>query len=143
MSIMPRRLLNRSLLIWSLILSSAILNGALREVLLIPHLPIFAAMFFSGLLLCTLIVLITWLSMPWFGKHAARTFWCLGVEWLLLTLAFEWSFGLFVQHYTWQTLLQAYVFKDANLWPVVLVVTLCAPIVVARWRQHIVNGSAL
>ncbi len=134
---MSFRLLTKALLIWLMILCAAILNGALREALLIPCLPLLSAMMISGLLLCVLIVGLTWLSSPWFGQQSARTFWRVGVLWLLSTLIFEWSFGLFVQHQTWQALLAAYQFTNGNLWSVVLIVTLCAPVLVARWRKQI------
>jgi hypothetical protein len=39
-----------------------------------------------------------------------------------------------VQHKTWEELWAAYTFADGNLWPLVLVVVLLAPPVMAAWR---------
>jgi hypothetical protein len=50
-----------------------------------------------------------------------------------LTLAFELSFGLF-QGKSWPVLLEAYTFKDGNVWPIVLLITAVAPCIVGRLR---------
>jgi hypothetical protein len=50
----------------------------------------------------------------------------IGLGWLALTLIFEFSFGLW-QGKSLQVLLEAYTFKDGNIWPVILVVTVLAP----------------
>jgi hypothetical protein len=56
----------------------------------------------------------------------------IGTFWFCLTLAFEFGFGHLVQHKSWPDLLQAYTFKDGNIGPLVLLVTLLAP-AVAAW----------
>lgn len=59
--------------------------------------------------------------------------WGIGFCWLILTLAFEFSFGLW-QGKSWQVLVEAYAFKEGNIWPVVLLVTVLAPYLAARLR---------
>ncbi len=56
-----------------------------------------------------------------------------GLGWLVLTLIFEFGFGL-LRGKSLPELLQAYTFTDGNLWPVVLVVTVFAPWLAARLR---------
>ncbi|MGB1950071.1 MAG: hypothetical protein ACPHQ9_04820 [Marinobacter sp.] len=58
----------------------------------------------------------------------------MGFGWLALTLSFEFSFGL-AQGKSWPVILEAYTFKDGNLWPVVLAVTTCAPFIAAKMRH--------
>ena len=41
-----------------------------------------------------------------------------------------------VQHQSWQQLVEAYTFKDGNLWPLVLVVTFVAPLLAVRVRSR-------
>lgn len=57
----------------------------------------------------------------------------MGLGGLALTLVFEFSFGLW-QGESWPVLLEAYSFKDGNIWPVVLAVTALAPYIATRLR---------
>ncbi|MEQ9547444.1 MAG: hypothetical protein RIK85_15685 [Marinobacter sp.] len=68
-------------------------------------------------------------------------FWLVGFGWLALTLAFEFSFGL-AQGKSWPVMLEAYTFRDGNLWPIVLVVTACAPFIAARVRRKATGSAA-
>lgn len=127
-------LLLESLVAWLIILGLAIANGALREAVLIPALGKPGGLVLSGVLLSALVALVAYglvrVSKGVTVSQGLR----IGFLWLGLTLAFEFAFGRFVQHQTWAQLLEAYAFKDGNLWPVVLAVTLLAPPVAARFR---------
>ena len=127
-------LLLRSLLAWLVILALAIANGVLREELLIPALGKPGALVLSGVLLSVLIVLVAYGLVRFVRDLTASQCLRIGVLWLGLTLAFEFSFGRYVQHKSWAELLDAYAFKDGNIWPVVLVVTLLAPYLALRLR---------
>lgn len=124
----------KSAAIWLLILGCAVLNGALREVVLVPHLGKPGALVLSGILLSACIVLVSLGSIRWLGRLGTSRALLVGLFWLCLTLAFEFGFGRLVQHRTWSELLEAYTFKDGNIWPLVLVVTLFAPLLAARLR---------
>lgn len=126
-------LIAKSLTIWLVILFCAVANGALREGVLIPHLGKAPGFFLSGVLLSALILVITFLALPWLGAHRQAQLIGLGAFWLALTLVFEISFGRF-QGKPWAVILEAYTFKDGNIWPVVLLVTAAAPCVAARLR---------
>lgn len=126
-------LIAKSLTIWLVILVCAVANGALRESVLIPHLGKAPGFLLSGVLLSALILVITFLALPWLGVHRPAQLIGIGVFWLVLTLVFELSFGRF-QGKPWATILEAYTFKDGNIWPVVLLVTAAAPYVAARLR---------
>jgi hypothetical protein len=52
-------------------------------------------------------------------------------------VAFEFTFGRLVQGKPWPQLLEAYTFKDGNIWPLVLLVTTLAPWIAARLRKWI------
>jgi len=124
----------KSLAVWLLILLGAIANGGLREAVLLPHLGPTPAYVLSGVLLMGVILGAARGSLRWLGVHnpsqALRT----GALWLLLTLCFEFGFGRFVQGQPWPELLEAYTFRDGNLWPLVLLVTLFAPLIALRAR---------
>lgn len=123
-----------SLVIWALILLGAIANGGLREAVLLPRLGTTPAYLLSGVLLALLILTVTLGCIRWLGVHNASQALRTGAFWLLLTLCFEFGFGLLVQGRPWSDLLQAYTFQDGNLWPLVLLVTLFAPLIAVRIR---------
>ncbi|HEX7249795.1 MAG TPA: hypothetical protein VF262_05355 [Burkholderiales bacterium] len=117
----------KSLLAWLIILGLAIANGAFREAVLIPSLGKRGGLVLSGVVLSALVVLVAYgLVRVSKGVTVSQGF-LIGALWLGLTLVFEFAFGRLVQHQTWDALLDAYTFKDGNIWPVVLAVTFLAP----------------
>lgn len=124
----------KALVVWFGILALAIGNGALREKAFLPAFGRFVALALSGSILAVCIFAVAWLAVPWWGALSARQWWWVGTFWLLLTIAFEFSFGRFAQHKGWAELLEAYTFKGGNIWPVVLVSTLVSPWLAAHAR---------
>jgi hypothetical protein len=129
-----RMLLVKAAAIWLFILLCAVLNGGFREGFLLSRMERDAAFLLSGVLLSICILATTVLSIQWLGRLGKSQALSLGLFWLCLTLAFEFGFGRLVQHKTWPQLLEAYTFKDGNIWPLVLVVTFFAPLIAARLR---------
>ena len=128
-------MLIRSIAAWLAILALAVLNGALREALLLPNLGRPAAYAMSALLLALVVCVVAVASARWMGAHTARRAMAVGILWLALTLVFEFGFGL-AQGHSWPQMLEAYTFKDGNLWPLVLVVVLLAPLLAWRLRRR-------
>lgn len=120
-------LLLKSLLAWLVILVLAVANGALREAVLVPSFGRASGLVLSGVLLSLLVALVAHAFVRFTKNVTASQGLLVGVFWLCLTLVFEFSFGRYVQHKSWTELIDAYTFKDGNLWPVVLLVTLLAP----------------
>lgn len=123
----------KSLVVWAVILVLAIANGTLREAMLIPMLGIAPGEFLSGLFLSCLILAAAYLFLPWLGVRSTGQLLLIGLGWLVLTLIFEFSFGL-LRGKAMAEILQAYMFKGGNIWPLVLVVTAAAPWLAARLR---------
>lgn len=123
----------KALAIWFVILGLAVANGALREAVLIPQFGKTPGLVLSGVLLSALILAITFFALPWLRVNRLSHVVGIGSGWLLLTLAFEFSFGR-LQGKSWPSILEAYTFKDGNVWPVVLLVTAAAPYIAARFR---------
>jgi hypothetical protein len=128
-------LLLRSIAAWLLILVLAILNGALREAVLLRVLSKPAAFVLSGLLLSSFILIVAVALAPWLKLSGPSRCLAVGALWLCLTIAFEFGFGGIVQGQSWGEMLEAYTFKDGNIWPVVPVVTFFAPLIAARVRR--------
>ncbi len=136
-------LLLRATAIWLLILGLAVLNGALRELVLLPSLGKPAALLLSGLLLSSFVVIVAIALAPWMGLISASRSLGVGALWLCLTLVFEFGFGRFVQGRSWPELLEAYAFKDGNIWPLVLAVIFFSPWLAARIRGRRQGASDL
>lgn len=120
--------------VWLVILACAVLNGGFREALLMPALGKPVALLLSGVLLSVAILAVSLLLVPALGRLSSSQCLYVGLLWLCLTLVFEFGFGRLVQHQSWRQLLEAYTFKDGNLWPLVLVVTFVAPLLAVRLR---------
>lgn len=125
----------KALTVWLGILVLAIANGALREAVIIPRLGQTLGFTLSGALLSLLILVVAYLALPWIGRASGAIYIGLGLGWLCLTLVFEFTFGRLVQGRPWPELLDAYSFKDGNIWPVVLFAVALAPYVAARIRS--------
>lgn len=125
----------KAFVLWLLILVCAVLNGFFREAVLLPNLGMPIALVLSGILLASCILVVALVLVPWLGRLGTAQALCLGCFWLCLTLAFEFGFGRLVRKATWPELLEAYAFKDGNLWPLVLVVTFLAPLLAVRARE--------
>ena len=121
----------RAALVWVLILVLAIVNGGFRESVLVPRFGIPAGQLVSGLLLIGCILVVSYLLVPRLGARSRGQLLGIGVLWLALTLVFEFGFGL-VQGESWSELFAAYTFRDGNIWPVVLAITLVAPVLAGR-----------
>lgn len=124
----------KALALWVAILVLAIANGALREAVLVPRFGTPAAPMASGLLLSAAVFLVALAGRRWYGLPLGRHAWLVGISWLALTLAFEFSFGRW-QGKPWDELLAAYTFAHGNLWPLVLAVVLVAPAIAERFRR--------
>lgn len=123
------------LVIWLVILLFAILNGGFREFVLTPNIGLTNSLIISGLLLSVVIFVITYIVLSWLNSRKSSFLLLVGVIWLSLTIAFEFTFGL-AQGKTLASLLEAYMFKDGNIWPIVLVVITFSPRLAAwlKWR---------
>lgn len=129
-------LLLNSLLAWLLILCLAVANGAFREEVLIPLFSRSTGLILSGVLLSILIVVVAYVFVRYSRSIKVPQALFIGGFWFCLTLVFEFSFGRYVQHKSWVELLDAYKFKDGNLWPAILLVTLLAPYLATQFRSR-------
>jgi hypothetical protein len=119
---------------WLAILVFAVINGILREKVLIPALGSFVSLTASGLILSGFIFFVAFFAVSGFNHPSVPIYWLAGFIWLLLTLIFEFGFGLFVLHKDISELLAAYTFKGGNIWPIVLVSTAVSPRLAAHLK---------
>ncbi|MCC5809057.1 MAG: hypothetical protein JJU06_01690 [Ectothiorhodospiraceae bacterium] len=125
--------LMRGAIAWCLIVPLAVLNGVLREALLEPLLGTTAGYALSGMLLSLCIFLVALGAVPRLAIHQSSGYWLVGLYWLVLTMAFEFTLGFLLRTPPEQMLAQ-YTFADGNLWPIVLAVVVISPRLAARIR---------
>ena len=122
-------------LAWIPMVFIAILNGTLRELVLAKTLSELRAHQLSCLTGVLLFWGYTWLiSFKWplqSGKQAMSV----GLVWLILTVAFEFIFGHFVMHHSWERLLQDYNILAGRLWVFVLLAVALLPFIVFKTRS--------
>lgn len=124
----------RAVLLWLAIIPLAIANGLLRDLLIAPALGAMPARAASGVILGGLVFGWTSLTIPWLGRLQTSGYLALGLVWLVLTISFEFFFGLFIARHTWSELLRAYKFEQGELWPLVLLVIALSPWLAAKLR---------
>ena len=118
----------RALAVWLVILVLANINGALRELWIIPHTGELTGRALSTLILCGLVLFLTWRTIGWIRPVSFGEAVEIGVLWLILTLAFEFLVGHYVFGTAWATLLEDYDVTRARIWPLVLVLVFVSPV---------------
>jgi hypothetical protein len=127
-------MIKKSILIWLSIIPLAFLNGGLRELLLIPWLGESLAEFISVIILCLLIFIVSLIFIPRIGRGKQKTYWKIGVLWILLTIVFE-TILVFVTGGSFQELLKTYDITTGNLWLIIVLFTGVAPWLVAKIKR--------
>lgn len=113
-------------LIWICFIPVAIINGGFRDYLLDKYLPENISLAISGIILSGLIFVITMLLLPRIKRLSEKDCVKIGVQWMLLTVVFEFYFGL-SSGSTWSELIEAYNPLKGNLWILVLLSTFLSP----------------
>jgi len=125
-------------ILWLGLACLAIGNGLVREAVLAPALGAHVALPLSGLTLSILIFLVTCLSLGYFGQQRQLTFLLIGLQWALMTLAFEFLFGHYVAQKPWSVLAQNFDVRSGDLFSLVLLVSTFSP-----WAAAKLKGVAL
>jgi hypothetical protein len=122
-------------LAWIPMVFIAILNGAFREFVLARALSELPAHQISCLTGVMLFWAYTWLiSIRWPLQSMNQAF-VAGLVWLVLTVAFEFIFGHYVAHHSWERLFQDYNIFAGRLWVLVLLSVALLPMIVFRMRS--------
>jgi len=124
----------RALLVWLVMVIGAIANGTFRNAVLEPRLGMGTAHVISTILLCAIIIVITWYFFTWMRIETPSRAWLVGLLWLGATVAFEFGFGHWVVGKSWEVLMTDYDITTGRIWVLVLIVTVSAPRIVQRFR---------
>ena len=127
----------KALSIWMLFLVGAILNGVSRESLFTPLFGENVALPLSGVTLSAFIFLVTYWTVPLFGRNPGNVFISIGLLWLGITLAFEFTFASFTAERNWRDIIPMLNPFTGNLLLLVLLVTTVAPWTTAKLKKLI------
>ena len=134
-------MIGRALLVWLLLTGIAFVNGAFRTFILTPATGEAAGHITSTLLLCGLILLVTWLTIGWVNPPTRRAAWAIGILWCVLTVAFEFLAGHYLFGNTWERLLADYDLGRGRVWVLVLPTTLIAPFLMSRLQGRLAGEA--
>ena len=129
-------MIKKSLLIWLAIIPLAILNGTLREIVLNPLMGEKYGQSLSAVTLCLIIFIVCWLCIFRIGKGTAKTYWIIGLWWVILTILFETGLGMLTGD-ALAELIKAYDMTTGNLWSLVVLFIGISPWLTAKTRKMI------
>jgi len=126
----------KSMLIWLSIIPLAIVNGALREGFLISLIGDKFAYLISGIILCILIFIISFIFIPKLGKGTKKTYLTIGIIWFFSTIIFETILGLF-EGIAFNEIINSYNITTGNIWLIVVIFTGIVPFLIAKVKKYI------
>lgn len=131
---MTLNLFLKAVMIWFVIALFAIANGIFRESFLVPYLGEAAALPASGVTLSLIIFTITYFSFKLIENNSSKTYLLIGIQWVVMTLLFEFVFGHYAVGKSWLELLEVFHLFEGNLFIVALLVSLFSPLIVSKIR---------
>ncbi|MEZ5570247.1 MAG: hypothetical protein R3E54_18240 [Halioglobus sp.] len=127
----------RAAIVWFGIACLAVCNGLLRDSLLVPALGERTALSVSGLLLSGIVFGVTWLAFRFLGARLSRrAYLMIGAQWVCMTLLLDSALGG-LRGQTWREFLQVFDVSAGNLFVLVLLASLLAPLTVARIKRAV------
>lgn len=101
-------LLMRALVIWLVLIGVEFVHGILRAIFLVPVVGDFLARQVGVFIGSALILVVAYLFVGWLRAPDTKSLMLVGVLWLVLTVAFEFSFGHFVFGRSWDSVTEDY-----------------------------------
>ena len=123
----------RILGVWALMAVAMSANGIFRELALKRALAAESADVVSAVLGVILIAWITRIGFRPLAGDSTSQLVFVSILMLVLTVGFEFGFGRWVDHKTWDELFANYAIWRGRLWPVVLLVLVLTPFAWGRW----------
>ena len=117
---------------------AATANGIARVIVLEPRLGAGVAGVISVISLIVLIQVIAFLALRRQPARSRTQLAAVATAWLLMTVAFEFIIGHYVDGETWSELAANYNLLQGRLWPIVLASIVCAPF----WWGRVDRGSS-
>jgi hypothetical protein len=124
----------KALVIWMLIAAAEVLHGVLRVSLLNRRVGDHRARQIGVFTGSAIILVISWLTVPWLGASTDGQLFGIGFLWLVLMLAFEIAFGRLVFRASWQRLASDFDFRQGGLLSIGMLILFAAPFLATKLR---------
>jgi hypothetical protein len=129
-----RHVLERALIVWLTLIAVEFIHGIVRAIFLVPVAGDFRSRQIGVFTGSVLILAVAYLLVPWLKVSDKNSLVSIGVVWLVLTVAFEFSFGHFVFGRSWGDLASDYNIFRGGFLLIGMTVLLFAP-VIAAWMR--------
>ena len=126
----------KTAMLWFIIAVFAIGNGILRESVFVPYFGETVALPLSGITLSIIIFALTYLMFGLIGKKEDYVYLTIGIQWVAMTLIFEFVFGHYILKKSWIELFQVFNVLEGNLFLVALITSLVSPLLVSRIKKE-------
>jgi hypothetical protein len=120
------------LLCWFPMVLLAILNGAARDLWYKKYICELAAHQILTFSLIILIGIYSCLVVKWLPPNTVKQALIIGIVWSILTLAFEFGFGI-MRGISWKQLLYAYNFTEGQIWILIPIWVAIAPYIAFKF----------
>lgn len=131
-----RRLLVESLAAWIALILAEIVHGIVRALTLVPLVGEFRSDQIGVLTGSAIIFLIACWSVRRIGAASRREWILVGAVWVVLTVAFEFAFGMLVLGLPLHEITVSYHIARGGFMPFGLAWMLFAPVMADRWRSR-------
>lgn len=118
---------SRYFLLWLPMIALAFANAAIRQLIFIKYFTELRAHQFSTITLMSFCSVYVWLIFSFLNIQKSGQAFRIGLMWMILTIAFEFSLGRLTNH-SWTELLQQYNFFSGHIWPLFLLWLLFLPL---------------
>ena len=125
----------KALVIWMLIAAAEVLHGVLRVSLLNRRLGAHHSRQIGVFTGSVIILIISWLTVPWLGASTNGQLFGIGCLWLVLMLAFEIAFGRLVFRASWKRLASDFDFRKGGLLSIGMLILFAAPFLATKLRS--------
>lgn len=125
----------RALAVWLLVMAVEFVHGTLRWIFLRPHVGDFRSGQIGVFTGSALFLVIVYFCGPWMRMRSGNDALRIGALWVGLTLAFEWSFGLYAMGRSWESIAGEYNLLHGGLMPIGLAIFGGSPWLAYRLRS--------
>lgn len=132
----------RALAIWFALIAAEFVHGIMRALFLVPYVGDFRARQIGVFTGSVLIILVVCIFIRWLHASDTKSLILVGVLWLVLTLAFEFSFGHFVFGRSWGDLASDYDVSQGGLLAFGMIVLIFSPVIAMRVRGYLEARNA-
>jgi hypothetical protein len=123
------------ILLWFPMVFLAIINGTARDLWYKKHLDALTAHQVSTLSLMAILGIYSFLVLKKYPPQSGTESLLIGLLWMVLTLGFEFGFGLYRGN-TWTQLLEAYNITKGQLWVLIPIWIALAPYLFFKLQQN-------